>query len=71
MKLYHSTLDEKITTIEEKMIDMVVAYELIEQKKLSEPRLTFGSDEIKGYKNIIAYLEDLHRDMEKGYFCSC
>lgn len=71
MKLYYSKLDGKIRTIEEKMVEMVVAHELVEQKKIKQPLLEFGQDKVEGVSAILDYLEDLYRDMKKGYYCAC
>jgi len=71
MKLYYPILDGKIKTIEEKMIEMVVSHQLILRKKNKQPLLEFGQDRVEGVDEIMAYLEDLHRDMKKGYFCAC
>ncbi len=71
MKLYYSILDKKIKTLEEKMIEMVVSHELVERKKMKLPLLEFGQDRVEGVDEILAYLEDLHRDMKKGYYCAC
>lgn len=53
------------------MIEMVVSHKLIERKKLKKPLLEFGEDRVEGVDEILAYLEDLHRDMKKGYYCTC
>lgn len=71
MKLYYPVLDEKIKTLEEKMIEMVVSHKLILRKKIKQPLLEFGEDRIEGVEEIMDYLEDLHRDIQKGYFCGC
>lgn len=71
MKLYYSVLDEKVKTLEEKMIEMVVSHQLILRKKSKQLLLEFGEDRVEGADEIMAYLEDLHRDMRKGYFCAC
>lgn len=71
MKLYYSVLDEKIKTLEEKMIEMVVSHKLIERKKIKKPLLEFGQERVEGVDEILVYLEDLHRDMRKGYYCAC
>ncbi|MDB4443242.1 MAG: hypothetical protein P8M17_05715 [Saprospiraceae bacterium] len=71
MKLYYPVFDEKIKTLEEKMIEMVVSHKLIFRKKLNEPTLEFGEDRVEGVDKIMSYLEDLHRDIQKGYFCGC
>lgn len=71
MKLYYSKFDEKIRTIEEKMVEMVVAHELVEQQQIKRPRLEFGQDSVEGEQAILDYLEDLYRDMKKGYYCAC
>lgn len=71
MKLYFPILDEKIKTLQEKMEEMVVAHELIEKSSLKKVKLEFGKDRIEGVEAIQIYLDDLHRDMQKGYFCVC
>ena len=71
MKLYYPVLDEKIKTLEEKMIEMVVKHELVLRKKIKKPLLEFGQDRVEGAEEILAYLEDLHGDMKKGYYCAC
>lgn len=71
MKLYYPLLNAKIKNLEEKMIEMVVSHKLIERKKLKKPLLEFGEDRVEGVDEILAYLEDLHRDMKKGYYCTC
>ncbi|MFK8009716.1 MAG: hypothetical protein AB8H03_25405 [Saprospiraceae bacterium] len=71
MKLYYPVLDEKIKTLEEKMVEMVVSHQLILRKKIKLPLLEFGGDRVEGADEIMVYLEDLHRDMQKGYFCAC
>lgn len=71
MKLYYPVLDEKIKTLEEKMIEMVVSHKLVLRKKIKQPFLEFGEDRVEGADEIMTYLEDLHRDMQKGYFCAC
>lgn len=71
MKLYFQTFDERIKSVKEKMEEMVVAHELVTQKDLSIPLLEFGSDRVEGVEDILKYLEDLHLDMQKGYYCAC
>lgn len=71
MKLYYPVLDEHIKNLEEKMIEMVVSHKLVELKKIKKPFLEFGQDRVEGVNEILAYLEDLHRDMKKGYYCAC
>ena len=71
MKLYYPVLDEKVKTLEEKMIEMVVSHQLVLRKKIKQPLLEFGKDRVEGADEIMTYLEDLYRDMQKGYFCSC
>lgn len=71
MKLYFPVLDEKIKALQEKMEDMVVTHELIERPSLKNVKLKFGEDKIEGVEAIQEYLEDLHLDMQKGYFCVC
>jgi hypothetical protein len=71
MKLYYPVLNEKVSTLEEKMIEMVVTHKLIERKKIKKPFLEFGQERVEGVDEILAYLEDLHREMKKGYHCAC
>lgn len=71
MKLYYPVLDEKVKTLEEKMIEMVVSHQLVLRKKIKQPLLEFGEDRVEGADEIMTYLEDLYRDMQKGYFCAC
>ncbi len=71
MKLYYPVFDEHIKNLEEKMIEMVVSHKLVERKKIKKPFLEFGQDRVEGVDEILAYLEDLHRDMKKGYYCAC
>ncbi len=71
MKLYYPIFDKKIESLQEKMEEMVVTHELIQQKTLRKPHLHFGEDKVEGIENIQNYLEDLHRDMQKGYYCNC
>ena len=71
MKLFYPVLDNKIKTLKEKMIEMVVTHQLIERKNNKKPLLEFGQDRVEGVEKILAYLEDLHQDMQKGYYCAC
>lgn len=71
MKLYFPILDKKIESIQEKMEEMVVTHELIQKKSIEKPLLHFGKDKVEGIEAILNYLEDLHLDMQKGYFCNC
>lgn len=71
MKLYYPVFNPKIESLQEKMQEMVITHQLIHQKKLKKPFLKFGEDRVEGVEAILKYLEDLHLDMQKGYYCNC
>lgn len=71
MKLYYPIFNEKIDSLKEKMEEMVISHQLVERPDNPKLLLEFGKDRIEEFEAIQNYLEELHRDMQLGYYCAC
>ncbi|MDF1698626.1 MAG: hypothetical protein P1U56_22430 [Saprospiraceae bacterium] len=71
MKLRYSSRSKEVEEIEARLKQMTLAYSLDFNPDLLEPSFVDGSKEYLGVDKMNEYLDQLDREKEQWYYCSC
>ena len=71
MELHFSEKTEEVSSIEDRIKKMSLAYKNVSHKEIVQPALVDGSKEYLGIDNMNIYLDQLDQEKEQWYYCNC